>query len=1155
MNSERDENRCIFCKVNFDEEKATVVYPKGLATIQRTAKKNNDVDLLAEIDEKTSSGVAILVHTDCRKRFTDKRKSEELPTSSKKSRSEFKWKELCFICGKSISRQHPSLKKFCQVMTLEIKERVFKRASERDDDWGKTVKDRLLNSNDLVAEEAIYHRSCMTNFSLNKSSVNEKPGRPVNTEMSEGFEAICIWLEEDGDCDLHTIDELQEKIKEMGYECYSNKRLKQKLKEKYTNSLTFSESCGRVDILCFKDFANYVLREKKKEKEEDTKESIIKAAAKIIKSEIREIKKSNNYYPTNLEVQDLEACLEWIPDSLRILLKIIMPNLLKQTSIGHSIIQAARPRSIICPIQFGLGVQLDRAFGSKWLISHLHKLGFSISPDEVRRFKHSAVVSDAAEANENKEVEESDEMETNTIDRPGDRNDHNTFVQWSADNVDHNIVTLTGKGTFHGMGIISMSDNCTNTKTIKRLDNKIKSSDFGKLHDIRIHQYLGSSSKGLAALKYETIKHLSKPLVMPREISYDLLWHMSRLFRREATPNWSGFMQDTVKEKKPVSKSTVTFLPIIDLNPNDEHCIYSTLLFVMEEAKRLRIAVPCVTFDQPLWLKACGIVEESGLGIVVRLGGFHTLMSYLGAIGKVMKGSGIEELFNEVYAENTIQHIISGKAISRALRAHLLAESALVSMLMETVIEDVDTTNVTDFINALEDKSLDEIELFCQSSEFQKIDALMEKKMLELKERSRTAKLWLQYLYHISVLKRFIIAERTSNWFLHLQSTTDMLNLFAASGHLNYAKSARLYVQQMVNLGVKHAWLSKQFENEKHAVRRSERYWAGLWTDLIIEQTMMRSVKTAGGLTRGRGMKEGTRHLWTLSLNHSTSINDAMKLLGGSSTKNSEQHIDLGPSRLKQDHADWQTFRNWLKARNPFTFEDANLHSLSTGFISISGEDEINCDEAERIGTDIQATMDGKSITEVKFKRKDQAKPLDWHQNTVTINEVKVYINSTALFTRLAAVAKREENEEHYFHYEMTNEPMSLFKQTMMRKPDKSSLRKALVSDEESIQLNLATNRDKYSYVIDGGALLHRMCWVRGSTFQKIVTCYVQYVRKHYGKCYIVFDGYESTSTKTTEQQRRGNRFKKCPVSTLKMKLWSRLRKKNSFLMQTIKHN
>ena len=158
-----------------------------------------------------------------------------------------------------------------------------------------------------------------------------------------------------------------------------------------------------------------------------------------------------------------------------------------------------------------------------------------------------------------------------------------------------------------------------------------------------------------------------------------------------------------------------------------------------------------------------------------------------------------------------------------------------------------------------------------------------------------------------------------------------------------------------------------------------------------------------------------------------------MKLLEGSFVKRSEEHIDLGPSRLTQDHTDWKSFKNWLTARNPFTFDNSNLHSLSTWFISIAGEDEINCDNSERIGANIQAGMDGKSFTEVRFKRNDQVKPLDWYQNTVTIDEVKVYINSTVLFTRLAAVAKREENEESYFYYEMTNEPMSLFKNMMMR--------------------------------------------------------------------------------------------------------------------------
>ena len=297
----------------------------------------------------------------------------------------------------------------------------------------------------------------MAKFCLSKTSVYKKPGRPVNTEMLNGFEAICAWLEEEGDCDLHTINELQEQIKLMGYECYSNKRLKQKLKEKYGDCLTFSESCGTTDTLCFKEFANYELQEKKKEEVEEMKESIVKGAAKIIKSEIRAVEKSNKYYPTNLEVQDLKTCSEWIPESVMILLKIIMANLLKQTTIAYSMIQAARARLVLCPIPFGLGVQLYKEFGSKWLISHLHKLRFSISLDEVQKYKQSSVVFGGKETTQ--EIEEADEIEeagTSEINTTGelDVTNDNAFAKWSADNLDHNIITLTGKGPFHGMGII-----------------------------------------------------------------------------------------------------------------------------------------------------------------------------------------------------------------------------------------------------------------------------------------------------------------------------------------------------------------------------------------------------------------------------------------------------------------------------------------------------------------------------------------------------------------------------------------------------------------------------------------------------------------------------------------------------------------------------
>ena len=61
------------------------------------------------------------------------------------------------------------------------------------------------------------------------------------------------------------------------------------------------------------------------------------------------------------------------------------------------------------------------------------------------------------------------------------------------------------------------------------------------------------------------------------------------------------------------------------------------------------------------------------------------------------------------------------------------------------------------------------------------------------------------------------------------------------------------------------------------------------WSDLIIEQVMMRSIKSRGGLTRGRGFTESTRHQWV----HTAVIHEAMTSTTKSTLGNSEQHVEL----------------------------------------------------------------------------------------------------------------------------------------------------------------------------------------------------------------------------------------------------------------------
>ena len=276
-----------------------------------------------------------------------------------------------------------------------------------------------------------------------------------------------------------------------------------------------------------------------------------------------------------------------------------------------------------------------------------------------------------------------------------------------------------------------------------------------------------------------------------------------------------------------------------------------------------------------------------------------------------MNGSGLEELLSEVYAENGVIHMISGKAVSRSLRGHLLVEASLISILLEELAECqlINLEPLKSFLEVIDDKSINEIHLFCHSAEVFLVEQALQKKMKELEQQSRTGKLWLLYIHYVRVLKNYIIAERTSNWALHLHATVNMLNLFAASGHINYAKSTRLYIQQMRALSETQPWLAEQFNIGKHAVTRSNRYWAGLWSDLVIEQTLMRSVKSRGGLTRSRGMKEGTRHLWAMSLNDAAAVHQAMNQPAGSTIKTTEQHVDLGHSGCIRDQEDWKRFK------------------------------------------------------------------------------------------------------------------------------------------------------------------------------------------------------------------------------------------------------
>ena len=62
--------------------------------------------------------------------------------------------------------------------------------------------------------------------------------------------------------------------------------------------------------------------------------------------------------------------------------------------------------------------------------------------------------------------------------------------------------------------------------------------------------------------------------------------HFIKLKDRGQDPTWANLPREKYTNSP---KSTITMLPLIDLNPRNERCICSTLLYVTEQAKHLNI--------------------------------------------------------------------------------------------------------------------------------------------------------------------------------------------------------------------------------------------------------------------------------------------------------------------------------------------------------------------------------------------------------------------------------------------------------------------------------------------------------------------------------------------------------------------------------------
>ena len=148
-------------------------------------------------------------------------------------------------------------------------------------------------------------------------------------------------------------------------------------------------------------------------------------------------------------------------------------------------------------------------------------MGFCSSYSEVLRFEENAASSNAP-----------DLLGCVTL--------HDTMLLFAADNVDHNIVSLDGKGTFHGMGMIAA---ITPGQQLSQTILRRKLSDLSIVEEAKVDVIEYRFAKSTRSVYFKAI-----PAMSYVDHNIDLLWEVSFRFT-PPVPNWQGMMHTLCKQR------------------------------------------------------------------------------------------------------------------------------------------------------------------------------------------------------------------------------------------------------------------------------------------------------------------------------------------------------------------------------------------------------------------------------------------------------------------------------------------------------------------------------------------------------------------------------------------------------------------------------
>ena len=409
-----------------------------------------------------------------------------------------------------------------------------------------------------------------------------------------------------------------------------------------------------------------------KDKDDESIDTAVSVVSKQIIKEVKSVDIDKSKYETRLTEKELT---EPTSDTLMLLLgqlSIKLNNTNPAYMIGNVVTGCLRNFSTTLQIALGVLVR-----NSKALVTKLHDFGITCSYDEVRQFKKSAAVAATESTNLTGISESSPSM-----------------IQTIVDNFDADISSQNGKLSTHFLAILmtQTADVETSPKQTGETIKRIQHSEMTEAIDytVDIEHYRGPkkpempierAKKAVPSLKFLASMEIS--LTRAQETDFAFLQDVSML---DSCPEFNGCNTRHCREAGQYinSKTNADYLPLIDMTPSDPDTIMTAMCKAQAISGKYGQEFTVFTGDLQLNRVAVNIIwayPEQFDNVILRLGGMHFLMSFVGSVGTLMAESGLSEIMESTFGG--VSKMLTGKKFPQNMRALRLVVEELLRPLFE----------------------------------------------------------------------------------------------------------------------------------------------------------------------------------------------------------------------------------------------------------------------------------------------------------------------------------------------------------------------------------------------------------------------------------------------------------------------------------------